>query len=153
MLMNFSELNFKVLYLSLKKELENPYLACVHVLHKAHIAWFQIERGWVRGSLLWDKQPETHIVRKSKLKLATISSLVFVGPILDDMQPFKNFKIFQEIYRRQDDVSGSPYIPENLFNISPIDNELHNLNALFLTMWVSCCLSHNKQTRTQPLSI
>ena len=90
----FLELNFKVLYLSLKKELENPYLVCVHVLHKAHIAQFQIERGWVRVSLLWDKQQETHIVRKSKSKLAIFLSLVFIGPILNDIQPFKNFKIF-----------------------------------------------------------
>ena len=41
------------------------------------------------------------------------------------------------------------------FNIGPIDTELENianLNELFLTMWILCCLSHNKQTRTQPLS-
>ena len=41
------------------------------------------------------------------------------------------------------------------FNIGPIDTELENianLNELFLTLWILCCLSHNKQTRTQPLS-
>ena len=28
-----------------------------------------------------------------------------------------------------------------------------NLNVLFLTMWLSCCLSHNKGIRTQLLSV
>ena len=27
---------------------------------------------------------------------------------------------------------------------------LPNLNVFFLTMWVLCCLSYNKRTRTQP---
>ena len=42
------------------------------------------------------------------------------------------------------------------FNIGPINTKLGNVanfNVLFLTIWVSCCLSHNKLTRTQPLSI
>ena len=31
------------------------------------IAYFQIERGWVWVGLLWDKQHETQIVRKSNI--------------------------------------------------------------------------------------
>ena len=58
------------------------------------IAWFQTERGWVRVRLLWYKQHTTHIVRKSTLKLTTFSSLVFIGLILNEIQPFKNFKIY-----------------------------------------------------------
>ena len=38
----------------------------------------------VRVGLLWDKQHEPHIVRKSTLKLATFSSLVFIGTILNE---------------------------------------------------------------------
>ena len=34
------------------------------------------ERFWVRVDFLWDKRHETHIVRKSRLKLTTFSSLV-----------------------------------------------------------------------------
>ena len=42
-----------------------------------------------------------------------------------------------------------------LFNIDPIDTKLEsvpNLKVLFLTMRLSCCLSYNKRTRTQPCS-
>ena len=38
-----------------------------------------------------------------------------------------------------------------LFNIGPTNtkNEMFsNLNVFFLTMWVSCCLSHNERTST-----
>ena len=59
------------------------------------IAYFQIERGWVWVGLLWDKQHETQIVRKSVLKLATFSSLVFIGPILNEVQPFKNYASYK----------------------------------------------------------
>ena len=44
--------------------------------------------------IVWDKRHETHVVGKSILKLATSSSLVFIGPILNEIQPFKNFKIY-----------------------------------------------------------
>ena len=40
-----------------------------------------------------------------------------------------------------------------LFNIGPMDTKpkiFPNLIRLFLTVWVSCCLSHNKPTSTQP---
>ena len=42
------------------------------------------------------------------------------------------------------------------FNIGPINTKLQNVanfKVLFLTIWVSCCLFHNKPTRTQPLLI
>ena len=38
------------------------------------------------------------------------------------------------------------------FKIDTKLENIANLNELFLTMWILCCLSHNKQTRTQPLS-
>ena len=57
------------------------------------IAYFQTEEGWVQVGLLWDKQNETHIVRKSPLRLGKISVLVSTGPILNKIQPFKNLKI------------------------------------------------------------
>ena len=40
-----------------------------------------------------------------------------------------------------------------LLNIGPIDTKpeiFPNVIRLFLTVWVSCCLSHNKPTSTQP---
>ena len=46
----------------------------------------------MRLGLLWDKQHQIHIVRKSTLKLATFSSLVFIGPILKEIQPFNTKK-------------------------------------------------------------
>ena len=39
------------------------------------------------------------------------------------------------------------------FNIRPVNTKLENVpnrNVLFLTMWVSCSLSHNNQTRPRP---
>ena len=42
------------------------------------------------------------------------------------------------------------------FNIGLIKTKLENVanfNVLLPTKWVSCCLSHNKRTRTQPLSV
>ena len=45
--------------------------------------------------ILWDKQNETQIARKSTLKLATFSSLVFIGPILNEIQPFKNYASYK----------------------------------------------------------
>ena len=53
------------------------------------------EMGWVRVGLLWDKQHETHIVRKSTLRLQTFWSLVLIGPILNKIQLFENLKIYK----------------------------------------------------------
>ena len=52
------------------------------------------QEGLVQVRLLWDKRHRTHIVRKNTLKLATISSLLFIRPILNKIQPFKNSKIY-----------------------------------------------------------
>ena len=146
-------------------ELQLEYFSLAMAWKDTIIALLQIERGWVRVGLLWDKQHKTHnniIVRKSILKWATFSSLVFIGPMLNEIQPFKNLKIYSEIYRCLEDVSGNPYISYKFssgcifFNIGPIDTKLqifHNLNVLFLAMWVLCCLSNNKPTHTQPFSI
>ena len=38
------------------------------------IAQFQTGQGWVQVRFFWNKQSETHIVRKSTLKLVEISS-------------------------------------------------------------------------------
>ena len=51
-------------------------------------------------------------------------------------------------YENLESLSG--YIS---FNIGLINTKLENvpnLNMLFLTMWDSCCLSHNKRTRLSP---
>ena len=43
-----------------------------------------------------------------------------------------------------------------LFNIDLINTKLENVanfNGLFLTTWVSCCLSQNKATHSQPFLI
>ena len=34
--------------------------------------------------------------------------------------------------------------------MSKLEN-VANFNVLFLTVWILCCLTYNKQTRTQPL--
>ena len=41
----------------------------IQVIDHSAIAQFQMERGWVQVSLLWDKQHEIHMVRKSTLRL------------------------------------------------------------------------------------
>ena len=110
----------------------------------------------VRVRVLWDKQHETHIVRKSTLRSGKISRLVSMGPISNKIQLFKNLTICQEI-------RGLPHTPserliyflvifESLnsctsFNIGPINTKLENivnLAFLFLILRVACCLSHNK---------
>ena len=90
-------------------ELQLEYFSLAMAWKDTIIASLQIERGWVRVGLLWDKQHKTHnniIVRKSVLKWATFSSLVFIGPMLNEIQPFKNLKIYSEIYRCLEDVSS-----------------------------------------------
>ena len=57
---------------------------------------------------IMDKQQKTHIVRKSRL--GKFSSLAFIGPRLNRVQPFKNSKIYLEIYSCPDGVSGNPYM-------------------------------------------
>ena len=49
--------------------------------------------GLVWVCLLWGKQQETHIVRKSTFRLGKFSSLV---PILNEIEPFKNSKIYED---------------------------------------------------------
>ena len=117
--------------------------------------------GLVRVGLLWDKQHEVHIVWKSTLKLATFSSLVFIGTILNEWRDTaKKSQTSGRCVRQALHVHLLEIFKFLnsciLFNISPIDTKLqifHNLNVLFLTMWVSWCLCHNKPTRIQPLSI
>ena len=50
--------------------------------------------GWVRVCLLWDKQHETHVVRKSTLGLGTFLSLALIGPVLNEIHTLKNSKIY-----------------------------------------------------------
>ena len=40
-----------------------------------------------RIRVIWDKLHETHIVRKSTMRLDTFSSLVFIGSIFNEIQP------------------------------------------------------------------
>ena len=47
------------------------------------------------------------MVRKSTLRLAAFSSLLFIGRILNEVQPFKNSKIYKEIYGCPDGVGLS----------------------------------------------
>ena len=73
-----------------------------------------------------------------------------------------NLKIIRDI-RLLDISSGRLYIAYEileflngciLFDMGPINTKLENvanLNVFFLTMWDSCCLSHNKQTQAAPL--
>ena len=56
--------------------------------------------------LLWDKQHETHMVRKSTLKLATISNLVYIGPILNEIQPFWSFWMAVFLWQKTDPASN-----------------------------------------------
>ena len=43
-------------------------------------------------------QHKTHIFRKGTPSLTKSSSFMFIGPILNKIQPFKNFKICKEMY-------------------------------------------------------
>ena len=72
----------------------------------------------------------------------------------------KTQKLLRKYIRRSEGVCGNPRISWQivkflnsciLFDIGPIDTNLEifaDRNVLFLTMWVSCCLSHNTRTRT-----
>ena len=62
--------------------------------------------GWYE-SVYYGINNEVHLVRKSTLKLATFSSLVFIRLILNEIQPFKNCKTYKKVYRRPDNVSIS----------------------------------------------
>ena len=79
--------------------------------------------GLGRACLLWDKEQETHIVRKSTFRLGTFSSLVFTGPILNEIQPFKN----AEFNNKWKDVR----------KVSPVTHILSLTNCKFLS---SCIL-------------
>lgn len=66
------------------------------------------------------------------------------------------------MYGLPDTPSGRQYISHQIleslndcisFNIGPINAKLKkvpNLNVHLLTMWVQCCLSHNRWTRISP---
>ena len=83
-----------------------------------------------------------------------------IGPILNKTQLFINLKIYK---RYMDYLTHRPdvYIFLSiewlyLFQYRPdkptkLENVV-NFNLLFLTIWVSCRLSHKKSTRTQNLS-
>ena len=82
-------------YSTSKDSMNQPWER-IHQFTWCTIAWFQIERCWIWVSLSWAKQHETYIVRKTEL--ATFSSLVFIGPILNN------------INRCTDNVTGNPYM-------------------------------------------
>ena len=65
----------------------------IQVRDHSAISYFQIERSWVRVDLLWDKQHEIHVVRKSTLRLWNMWSLVSIAPISNKIQLFVNLKI------------------------------------------------------------
>ena len=112
--------------------------------------------------LLWDKQHATRNIRKRKGGCTIFSSLVFIRPIRNEIQLFKDSKITKKYIRRSEGVCGNPRISWQifkflnsciLFDLGPIDTNLEifpDRNVLFLTMWVSYCLSHNTRTRIQP---
>lgn len=62
-----------------------------HIIEGRYVT-LQTEGGWARVRLVWDKQYETHKIRKRKTIFAESSSLVFIEPILDVIQPFENSK-------------------------------------------------------------
>ena len=138
-------------YSTSKDSMNQPWER-IHQFTWCTISWFQIKMGWIWVSLSWAKQHETYIVRKTEL--ATFSSLVFIGPILNNIN-----------YRHTDDLTGNlyRYISYKWFSSLQVavscsilawsTPHFHNLNVLFLTMWISCCLSPNKPSCTQPLSI
>ena len=68
--------------------------------------------GWQRGN-----EPICYGInntrpRKRKSRLTKSPGLLLIGPILNEMRPFKNSKLYKEIYGRPDDgvVSRNTYI-------------------------------------------
>ena len=49
---------------------------------------------WVRVCVLWDMGHHAPTARKSTTSFTKYPSLVGLGPILNEIQPFKNFKKF-----------------------------------------------------------
>ena len=77
-------------------------------LIKTTIAWFQTVGAWVWVRVLWDQQHKTHIFRKSTPSFTKSLSFVLIGPILNKIQPFKNFKSLQRNVWISGQVSGNP---------------------------------------------
>ena len=87
---------------------------------------------------------------------------MLIGPILNKIQLLKNLQFVRDnIWVTGDTFRTSFHFLLNSaflngcisFNIRPVNTKLENVpnrNVLFLTMWVSCSLSHNKQTRFRP---
>ena len=87
---------------------------------------------------------------------------MLIGPILNKIQLLKNLQFVRDnIWVTGDTFRTSFYLLLNSaflngcisFNIGPVNTKLEkvpNRNVLFLTMRVSCSLSHNKQTRPRP---
>ena len=141
-------------------ELQLEYFSLAMAWKDTLIASFQIKRGWVESVYYGINNARPIIIgRKSTLKQH--SQLWCLSGLYWTRDHSKTWKIYSEIYRCLEDVSGNPYISYKfsssriLFNIGPINTKLqifHILNVLFLTMWVLCCLYHNKLTHTQPFS-
>ena len=128
-------------------ELQLEYISLAMAWKDTIIASFQIERGWVRVSLLWDKQHKTHYYRqKEHIEISNILKFGVYRAYIEreTIQKLETRKIYSiEVYRCPEDVSGNPYISYKfsssriLFNIGPINTKLqifHILNVLFLTM-------------------
>ena len=60
------------------------------------IGGFHIVGDWIRVCVLWDMGHNTPTARKSTRSFTKSSSLVGFGPILNEIQPFKNFKKFSK---------------------------------------------------------
>ena len=85
-----------------------------------------------------------HIVRKSTPRLTRFLSLVLIGLVFTEIQPFENAKIYKGMYGNPDAVRHSvrmPYISLSIsVKTSLINTKLRNLvnlGVLFLTMWVN----------------
>ena len=101
---------------------------------------FSNRAGLGTSPFLRDKQHETHKARKSTFRFGKISSLVWIGPKLSKIQLFITLKMYKTL--RPDGCIS--------LNIDPINTKLENVSnliVLFLTMWVSCSLSHITRIR------
>ena len=78
------------------------FLAGDQFLHFDRNAQFQAEGDKVRVCKVYDKQLLIHIVRTCTPSFTKSPSLVLIDPVLSEIQPFKDVKIYKEMYGHPD---------------------------------------------------
>ena len=69
-----------------------------------------LPRGWVRVGLLWDKQHETHIVRKKHIEISSVLKFGDNRAYIERDTAIQKLQNLLRNNRRPDNVSSNPYI-------------------------------------------